>query len=144
MGRRRRSPWHRKRAIPPAPHRLQATARMNQFRPTGNYAAVRNQRAMHRKRFESKEALVAHAEQNGLTCCVESSFVFGRTIVSILLPTSPAAKPSSPPSGNKPTCLSDALACYCVSQRSINRKIPMHRIEGDGESCKKNPAQKAR
>jgi hypothetical protein len=29
---------------------------------------------MHRKRFESKEALVAHAEQNGLTCLVESSF----------------------------------------------------------------------
>ena len=29
---------------------------------------------MHRKRFESKEALVAHAEQNGLTCFVESSF----------------------------------------------------------------------
>jgi len=47
---------------------------MNQFTPTGNYAAVRNQRAMHRNRFESKEALVAHAEQNGLTCFLESSF----------------------------------------------------------------------
>jgi hypothetical protein len=68
-----------------------------------------------------------------------------------------AAKPSSPPSGNKPTRLSDARACYCVSQRSINRKIPctggevgrrmetmaVPNIEGDGESCKKNPAQKA-
>ena len=29
---------------------------------------------MHRRRFENKEALVAHAEQNGLTCFVESSF----------------------------------------------------------------------
>jgi hypothetical protein len=29
---------------------------------------------MHRKRFESKEALLAHAEQNGLTCFLESSF----------------------------------------------------------------------
>ena len=27
---------------------------------------------MRRKRFESKEAFVAHAEQNGVTCLVES------------------------------------------------------------------------
>jgi hypothetical protein len=53
-------------------HRRQATVGMNQFRPAGNYELVRNRRAMHPKKFESKEALVAYVAENGLTCLLES------------------------------------------------------------------------